>query len=131
MSNSNAARTLKGVAQYRPPSPAVPACRPGNSSNGSITGHGYEDLDLSFFKNASLGSDRNLQFRFESFNTNVGTIRTSTSATNYGQITAAGAARVLQIAAKNHVFMCIHVIVPSTTNTDRVKNSLPTMWLSV
>jgi hypothetical protein len=45
-----------------------------------------------------------MQFRFESFNafnhTNLGGVSTVTSATNYGQVTSTGAARVLQVAAK-------------------------------
>jgi hypothetical protein len=78
--------------------------RGGNSSNGSIIGPGYEDWDLSFFKNAHFDGERELQLRFESFNTfnhtNFSGISTVTSATNYGQVTSAGAARVLQVGAK-------------------------------
>jgi Carboxypeptidase regulatory-like domain len=85
---------------------AVPAgqYRPGNSSNGSIIGPGYENWDLSLFKNAHFGAERDLQFRFETFNafnhTNFNAISTVTSATNYGQVTSAGSARVLQLGAK-------------------------------
>jgi len=85
---------------------AVPAnqYRPGNSSNGSIIGPGYENWDLSLFKNAHFGAERELQFRFETFNafnhTNFSAVSTTTSATNYGQVTSAGSARVLQLGAK-------------------------------
>jgi hypothetical protein len=85
---------------------AVPAgqYRGGNSSNGSIVGPGYEDWDLSLFKNAHFGGEREMQLRFESFNAfnhvNFSGISTTTSATNYGQVTSTGAARVLQVGAK-------------------------------
>ena len=78
--------------------------RPGNSSNGSIIGPGYEDFDLSLFKNIPLWNSLKGQLRFETFNafnhTNFAAISTTTSATNYGQVTSTGAARVIQIAAK-------------------------------
>jgi hypothetical protein len=103
--NANAPRTFsnwfnKGAFA------AVPAgqYRPGTEHNGSIIGPGYEDWDLSVFKNIGFGAERNLQFRFESFNafnhTNFGAVSTVTSATNYGQVTSTGAARVLQVAGK-------------------------------
>jgi hypothetical protein len=85
---------------------AVPAnqYRPGNGSNGSIIGPGYEDWDLSLFKNVHFGAERDLQLRFETFNafnhTNFSAISTVTSASNYGQITSAGSARVLQLGAR-------------------------------
>ena len=78
--------------------------RPGTASNGSIIGPGYEDWDVSLYKNVPFGEERNIQFRFETFNvfnhTNFGNISTVTTATNYGQVTSTGAARVLQLAAK-------------------------------
>jgi hypothetical protein len=84
--------------------PNVPAGRPGNARNGSVIGPGYEDLDLSLFKNINMWRQLKGQLRFESFNafnhTNFSTISTTTSASNYGQVTNTGAARVLQIAAK-------------------------------
>ena len=91
---NTAAFTVVPAGQYRP----------GNSSNGSIIGPGYENWDLSLFKNAHFGAERDLQFRFETFNafnhTNFNAISTVTSATNYGQVTSAGSARVLQLGAK-------------------------------
>lgn len=78
--------------------------RPGNSSNGSIIGPGYEDFDLSLFKNIHLGSERDFQFRFETFNAlnhvNFNAVSTTTSATNYGQVTSDGSPRVIQLGAK-------------------------------
>ena len=77
---------------------------PGNSSVGSIIGPGYQDWDLSVFKNANLGAERNLQLRLETFNvfnhTNYSAISTATTASNYGQVTSAGPNRVLQLGAK-------------------------------
>ena len=82
----------------------VPAGRPGNSRPYSVIGPGYEDLDLSLFKNIHFYERLNGQLRFEAFNTlnhtNFSTISTTTTASNYGQATAAGGNRVLQIAAK-------------------------------
>ncbi len=103
--NSSAPHTLKdwfNTAAFT----NVPAgqYRPGNASNGSIVGPGYEDFDLSLFKNVHFGAERDLQLRFESFNTlnhtNFNAVSTTTSASNYGQVTSAGAARVLQLGAK-------------------------------
>lgn len=72
--------------------------------NGSVIGRGYEDVDLSLFKNIAVWERPQSQLRLEAFNTlnhtNFSTISTTTSATNYGQVTGTGAARVLQIAAK-------------------------------
>ncbi len=82
----------------------IPTGRPGNSRPNSVIGPGYEDLDLSIFKNIPITERWKGQLRFESFNafnhTNFNAISTVTTATNYGQVTSAGANRVLQIAAK-------------------------------
>ncbi|MES2391117.1 MAG: carboxypeptidase regulatory-like domain-containing protein [Acidobacteriota bacterium] len=103
--NTNAPHTLKqwfNTAAFS----AVPAgqYRQGNSRNGSVIGPGYEDLDLSLFKNFSFTESWKGQFRFETFNvlnhTNFAALSTTTSATNYGQVTSTGASRVLQLAAK-------------------------------
>jgi hypothetical protein len=103
--NSGAPHTLKqwfNTAAFA----SVPAgqYRPGDSSIGSIKGPGYEDFDLSLFKNIHLGGERNFQFRFESFNAlnhvNFAGVSTTTSATNYGQVTSDGSPRVLQLGAK-------------------------------
>jgi hypothetical protein len=85
---------------------SVPAgqYRPGNSGIGTIIGPGYEDFDLSLFKNVRIGGERDLQFRFETFNVlnhvNFNAVSTTTSATNYGQVTSDGSPRVIQLGAK-------------------------------
>ncbi len=91
--NTNAF-TQVSVGQYRP----------GNASNGSILGPGYGDWDLSLFKNVQIKNSLNMQLRAESFNafnrTNFSGVATTLGLTNYGQVTSAGPARVLQLAAK-------------------------------
>ena len=84
----------------------VPATqyRPGNAGNGSILGPGYGNWDLSLFKNVKIEHGLAMQLRGESFNafnqTNYSGVATTLAQTNYGQVTSAGPARVLQIAAK-------------------------------
>jgi Carboxypeptidase regulatory-like domain len=103
--NSKAPHTLKqwfNTAAFT----AVPAgqYRPGSSGVGTIKGPGYEEWDLSLFKNLHLGGEREFQFRFETFNAlnhvNFNAISTTTSATNYGQVTSDGSPRVVQLGAK-------------------------------
>ena len=78
--------------------------RPGEAPVNSILGPGYENWDLSLFKNFSLHESLNLQLRAEGFNTfnhtNFSTIATTLGNTNFGNVTAAGSARVLQLGAK-------------------------------
>lgn len=78
--------------------------RPGNDSVGNILGPGYSDWDLSLFKNFNIYRRLNMQLRGESFNTfnhtNFSGVATTLGLTNYGQVTAAGPARVMQLAAK-------------------------------
>ena len=103
--NSGAPHTLKewfNTAAFV----SVPAgqFRPGDSSIGSIKGPGYEDWDLSLFKNIHVGGERDFQFRLETFNAlnhvNFSGVSTTTSATNYGQVTSDGSPRVVQLGAK-------------------------------
>lgn len=102
--NQNAPHTLNQWFNTAALDSAVPAGRPGNEQNGSVIGPGYEDVDLSLFKNIAVWERLQGRLRLEAFNTlnhtNFSTISTTTSATNYGQVTGTGAARVLQIAAK-------------------------------
>ena len=59
---------------------------------------------MSLFKNIHVGSERDVQFRFETFNAlnhvNFNGVSTTTSATNYGQVTSDGSPRVIQLGAK-------------------------------
>ena len=84
----------------------VPATqyRPGNDGTSNILGPGYGNWDLSVFKNVRFERSLNLQIRAEAFNVfnhvNYANIATALGQTNYGQVTSAGPARVLQLAAK-------------------------------
>jgi hypothetical protein len=78
--------------------------RPGNESVGNIVGPGYQDWDLSVFRNIRIWSETNLQLRAEAFNTfnhtNFVGLSTNMTAANFGQVTSAASARVLQFGAK-------------------------------
>lgn len=78
--------------------------RPGNARPTSIRGPGYENGDLSLHRTLRLEQALNLQFRFETYNafnhTNFTSFATQLGASNYGQITATGTPRVLQLGAK-------------------------------
>ena len=80
--------------------------RPGNAPVGDIVGPGSEIWNLSLFKNFHIANTAVMQFRAESFNTfnhtNFTGIATTLAQTNYGQVTAADNARVLQLALKVH-----------------------------
>ena len=80
--------------------------RPGNAPVGDIVGPGFENWNLSLFKNFHIASSAVVQFRAETFNafnhTNFTGIATTLSQSNYGQVTAAGEARVMQLALKLH-----------------------------
>jgi hypothetical protein len=84
----------------------VPAgqIRPGNASIGSIIGPGYQDWDLSAFKNIRVFRELTMQLRGEAFNvfnhTNWVGLSNNITAGNYGQITSASDARRLQLGAK-------------------------------
>ena len=78
--------------------------RPGNAPVMNVLGPGYGNWDLSTFKNVRFPESVNLQLRAESFNTfnhtNFSTVATSLGQSNYGQVTGAGSARILQLGAK-------------------------------
>lgn len=78
--------------------------RPGNAPVNNIIGPGYEVWNLSLFKNFQLTNSSVMQFRAESFNTfnhtNFNGVATTLGLSNYGQVTTAGNARILQLAAK-------------------------------
>lgn len=78
--------------------------RPGNDSVSNIRGPGYENWDLSLFKNFRLERSAVMQLRAESFNafnhTNFSNVNTTLGSSAYGQVTDAGPARVMQLAAK-------------------------------
>ena len=78
--------------------------RPGNDPVSNILGPGYEDWDLSLFKNLRFARSVNMQLRGEAYNTfnhvNYSGVSTTLGQTNYGEVTSAGPARVLQLGAK-------------------------------
>jgi hypothetical protein len=78
--------------------------RPGNDGLNNIKGPGYEEWDLSLYKNFKIYESLGLQLRAESFNTfnhtNLTSINTTLGNSNYDQATDTGTPRVLQLAAK-------------------------------
>ncbi len=78
--------------------------RAGNAPIGNIIGPGYEDFDLSFYKNIRIRERQNFQLRAESFNTfnhtNLSNVVTAITSTQYGQVTSAGPKRTVQFGAK-------------------------------
>ncbi|MHB1023308.1 MAG: carboxypeptidase-like regulatory domain-containing protein [Acidobacteriaceae bacterium] len=80
--------------------------RPGNAPVGDIVGPGFENWNLSLFKNFHIENSTVMQFRAESFNafnhTNFTGVANTLGQSNYGQVTGAGEARVIQLALKLH-----------------------------
>jgi len=78
----------------------------GNSGRNILTGPGYSQLDLSFFKRFVIREGRDIEFRAESFNvlnhasfTSVGTV---VGTPTFGAVTATGNPRINQFALKVH-----------------------------
>ena len=103
--NSNAPHTLKqwfNITSFG----QVPTgqYRPGNSRPDSILGPGYQNWDLSAFKNIRFERQVNFQLRAEAYNifnhTNFSAVQTTLGSSNYGQITGTGSPRILQLGAK-------------------------------
>lgn len=97
--NTNA---FKNVLE--PPAVATAQVRDGNAHVNTILGPGYENLDLSVFKNIQIFRELHAQLRVEGFNvfnhTNFTTINTTVGNSAYGQATAAASNRILQLGAK-------------------------------
>ena len=78
--------------------------RPGNAGRNTIRGPGYQNWDMSGFKNFRFTETSYLQFRAEFFNifnhANWSNLSATRLATNYGQITAARDPRIIQLAMK-------------------------------
>ncbi|MGP8248132.1 MAG: TonB-dependent receptor domain-containing protein [Bryobacteraceae bacterium] len=85
---------------------AVPSgvVRPGDAAPFSAHGPGYQQWNVSLFRNVALGERATLQIRAESFNAfnhaNPSTVGTSLGATNFGQITGMREARSIQLGLK-------------------------------
>jgi hypothetical protein len=90
------------IAQWFNPAAfvAAPAGTYGNVGRDSLTGPGFANADISFFRNFPIHEQQNLQFRAEMFDAfNHGNLENPTSdlkSTVVGQITSVYAARVVQ-----------------------------------
>jgi hypothetical protein len=88
---------------FSTPLPGV--IRPGNSKRGSITGPGFQKLDIGLFRNFKIHEGLDFQLRGEAFNvlnhTNLANPSTSSTSTAFASITAAAHDnRILQVAGK-------------------------------
>src|SRR5581483_11974653 len=76
----------------------------GNEGRNVARGPGIEDVDLSLFKDFSLGEARRVQFRAECFNllnhANFGLPENDLESPAFGQILQSGPPRLLQLALK-------------------------------
>lgn len=84
----------------------VPAgqARPGNAHNGSVIGPGWQNWDVSLFKNTNITNRVSTQFRAETYNTfnhvNPTAFGTAFQIGLYGQVYAVQNPRVMQLAMK-------------------------------
>src|SRR5579875_530428 len=76
----------------------------GNTAPGVIRGPGYDNWDLSIFKNTQIGERKTLQFRCEMFNAfnhvNLNNPDQWTTDPSFGRITSANPAREIQFGLK-------------------------------
>jgi hypothetical protein len=76
----------------------------GNSARNSLRGPGSKNIDLGLHKTFETGGGTRLQVRIEAFNAfnwvNLGNPNTSQNSANFGRITTAGSARVMQLALR-------------------------------
>lgn len=76
----------------------------GNSGRNGLRGPGSKSVDLGLHKTFAAGGTTRIQVRIEAFNafnwTNLGNPNTSQNSANFGRITSAGAARVMQGAVR-------------------------------
>jgi hypothetical protein len=91
-------------APFQQLNPVTQAGQFGNEGRNVVRGPGIEDVDLSLFKNFSMGEARRLQFRAEWFNllnhANLGLPENDLESPAFGQILQAGSPRLLQLAMK-------------------------------
>src|SRR5579884_2767918 len=92
------------ASAFLPLDPVAQAGQFGNEGRNVVRGPGIEDVDLSLFKNFSLGETRRIQFRAECFNllnhANFGLPENDLQSPAFGQILQAGPPRLLQLALK-------------------------------
>ncbi|MEO7145776.1 MAG: carboxypeptidase regulatory-like domain-containing protein [Bryobacteraceae bacterium] len=78
--------------------------RPGNAGVTTATGPGYQQWNVSLFRNLDFGERIHLQIRGETFNivnhANPSVIASSLGATNFGQVTAMREPRRIQLGLK-------------------------------
>jgi len=76
----------------------------GTSARNALTGPGYKDLDLAFFRDLRIRERYNAQFRVESTNLfnhpNLGTPVNTVGSAGFGTITTANAMRQLQFGVR-------------------------------
>jgi len=81
-----------------------PVGRYGNTATGAIRGPGFNNWDLSIFKNINVTENKTIQFRAEFFNAfnhvNLGNPHMWTSDPSFGAITSANTAREIQLGLK-------------------------------
>jgi hypothetical protein len=84
--------------------PCVPIATDGNLSRNAFRGPGFEDVDLSLFKNTKVNERLNVQFRAEAYNlfnrTNLFNPNDDMGGQLFGQSTAAFASRQIQFGLK-------------------------------
>jgi hypothetical protein len=91
-------------APFQQLNPTTQAGQFGNEGRNVVRGPGIENVDLSLFRNFSLGEARRLQFRAECFNllnhANLRLPENDLESPAFGQILEAGSPRLLQLALK-------------------------------
>jgi hypothetical protein len=84
--------------------PGAPVYRRGNAGRNILRGDGYQNVDLSLYKEFLLSEQRKFQLRFEGFNAfnfHSFTFPTATvNDPNFGRIFGSSPARVMQVALK-------------------------------
>ena len=84
--------------------PGPPVYRRGNAGRHILRGDGYQNIDLSLYKDFDVTDRAHLQLRFESFNAlNMHSFAFPNATVNnaaYGQVFGSSPGRVLQIAGK-------------------------------
>jgi hypothetical protein len=87
-------------AAFRAPGPGAF----GNLANNSLIGPGRFNVDMGLVRGFRIGGERQVQFRAEAFNlfnrVNLSNPVSALNSPNFGLITSAGDARIVQLALK-------------------------------
>ncbi len=93
-----------GLVAFYNATPCLPVATDGNLSRNAFRGPGFEDVDLSLFKNTKVNERLNVQFRAEAYNlfnrTNLFNPNDDMGGQLFGQSTAAFASRQIQFGLK-------------------------------